>query len=208
MTITHDAIQALMEGQVDAYQAALYRIAQLSLVDVFLLTREHFPTAVKLHVDTTDQDMSGSLVTNSEDAFDAAGEMLDDIAPDTSFDDDVWGPLSNLDDRTETIWGQFIIETDTGARYTVRHLDLLAIEAAIPQLMNPDDDPSGETCPECGCEVDRDDVGDWNHVLRDESGIRVGVTLYHVCPCCGEMGYDDPKDCSSCADQNHDHTND
>lgn len=38
---------------------------------------------------------------------------------------------------------------------------------------------SDETCPECGAEIDRDDEGDWVHVIRDDNGIRIAVTLDH-----------------------------
>lgn len=47
------------------------------------------------------------------------------------------------------------------------------------ELLDEADDPSDETCPECGAEIDRDDEGDWVHVIRDEAGLRIASTLDH-----------------------------
>lgn len=52
-------------------------------------------------------------------------------------------------------------------------------EARMPFWPDEEDDPSGETC-ENRHEIDRDDEGDWIHVIRDDKGRRVAATL--ECP--------------------------
>lgn len=64
----------------------------------------------------------------------------------------------------------------TAAGYNPHKLSAAEYEAALELL---DDDPSGEECPECGAEIDRDDEGDWLHVMRDDDGRRIGMTFDH-----------------------------
>ena len=47
------------------------------------------------------------------------------------------------------------------------------------ELLDEAEDPSDETCPQCGAEIDRDDEGDWVHVIRDDAGLRIATTLDH-----------------------------
>lgn len=131
---THADIEPFISTEITAYQRHQANITTLCLVDVLVIVRQYFPAAAFLKVDGTDQDMSGSLVANWDDVLDANGDVLDTDDPD-AFADDVWGPLSNLDDRTVDIWRPFIV--DPSGKGTDRRLDLNAIADAAPGLLQP-----------------------------------------------------------------------
>jgi hypothetical protein len=64
------------------------------------------------------------------------------------------------------------------AGYNPHKLTAREYEEAL-EMLDEAADPSDEKCPECGAEIDRDDEGDWVHVIRDSNGIRIANTLDH-----------------------------
>lgn len=131
---SHADVVARLDAEIATYQAVKTRIATLSLIDVFVVTRQVFPDAAFIAVDNTDQDDSGSLVASEEDVLDANGDILDtDNNVVLTWVDYVWGPLSNLDSSTQVIWQPFIVQDDNG--WNMR-LDLNAIEQAVPGLLS------------------------------------------------------------------------
>jgi hypothetical protein len=130
-----DEVAALLTPVYTEYNALHDRLIRLSLVDVLVITRSHFPNAAFLHVDETDQDMSGTLVATDEDIRDANDEPFgpnDDQDPEGVWSDDVWDSLSNLNENNQPTWQPFFLQDDDGRNW---RLDLNAIERAVPELL-------------------------------------------------------------------------
>ncbi len=136
MTIpTADAVAALLEPVYAEYNAMHRRLTRLSLVQLLVITREHYPAAAFVRVDETDQDTSGSLVTDEEGVRDADDVELspnDNQHPEEEWCDRVWNSLLNLDTSNQGIWHAFFIADLNGGS---GRLDLNAIEQAVPELL-------------------------------------------------------------------------
>lgn len=143
MTIpTPDDIAALLTPVYAEYNALHRRLTRLSLVQLLTITREHFPTAAFVRVDETDQDMSGSLVTDEEgarDIDDVQLDLADDQHTDEVWCDRVWNALLNLDTSNQGIWHPFFLADLNGGS---GRLDLNAIEQAVPDLLSVDEPAS------------------------------------------------------------------